>query len=117
MRTVRRLLHNLIVRFRKPPYTKGFRTPAELADHFNKHGSSVSCLTEDAYEMAADTFCGGYWNKSMVTCVRPKERRGATILYDTSTNEFAILGKDGFVESYFLRRQRGGMRFFEKQCS
>jgi pyocin large subunit-like protein len=109
-----RSLHNLKFWFKRPPFTKGFRTAAGRADHFQRHNSKFGFSNEIEYEMAADRFCGGPIGPDTHFCQRSRD--GARILYNELTNELGFVDTDGYITTYF-KPTRKGLEYFEKNCS
>ena len=111
-----RIFHNTKAWFKTPPYTKGFRNLANLADHFTRHQSRFPAITQQGYEAAADEFCGGKISKDTLLCFR--ERDGARVMYNVTSNEFAFIHADGFIGSYYIvTKPRKGTEYFKRKCS
>lgn len=79
------------------PFTSGF-DPAELPDHFTKHGAEFGAATAQIYEQMADIFFGGPTPATTHECVRS---RGDVVRYDTGTDEFGVVDRNGIIRTYF----------------
>ncbi len=99
-----------------PLLTKGFLDTGELIDHFVKHvttqGDITGITTEIEYLELADNFCAGPLDSNTVEHIRSYD--GATIRYNTVSNEFGIVGSDGYIKTYYKPTANG--RYFRRQC-
>lgn len=95
-----------------PSFTNGFKTAASRNDHFNKHGHHFSVVTEIQYEELADGFCGGKMDSNTTEFIRSNDN--AVIRYNIITNEFGIVGNDGYIKTYF--KPSRGHNYFLKNC-
>lgn len=96
-----------------PLRTKGFDV-ALRSVHFQKHGHEHNWIDSFQYEKDADHFLTKPINPTMHECRR--QRDGACIRFDESTNEFGILRANGFISTYFYRHHRG-LQYFAQECS
>ncbi len=99
-----------------PLLTKGFLDDNELGDHFDKHvirqREFPGVTTKEKYLELADTFCGGAMDSNTQEHIRSYD--GAIIRYNTVTNEFGIVGVDGYIRTYY--KPSAGERYFRRQC-
>lgn len=99
-----------------PLLTRGFLDDNELNDHFTKHvlvqRDIMGVTTEAEYLEIADNFCGGVRDANTVEHIRSTD--GAILRYNITTNEFGIVGSDGFIKTYF--KPGAGERYFRRQC-
>ena len=111
-----RIFHNSKAWFDTPPYTKGFRNLANLADHFERHKSKFPSITRQGYADAADKFCGGKIAEDTLLCFRGRD--GARVMYNVNSNEFAFVDANGFIGSYYIiTKPRKGLEYFKRKCS
>lgn len=82
-----------------PLITKGFKTPQQRKQHFADHGKQFSAADDAQYEAMADTFIGAPLAKFMLQSKRPY--KNVLVRYNPMTNEFAMLGADGHIKTYF----------------
>lgn len=99
-----------------PLLTRGFLTDDDLNDHFTKHvivqGDIAGVATETEYLEMADNFCGGVMDANTEDHIRSTD--GARLIYNRVTNEFGIVGSDGFIRTYY--KPSAGERYFRRQC-
>jgi len=100
------------------PYTKGFSTPKDRADHLQKHRGEFGAITEVEYETMADEFLGGPRSRDTLECLRSD---GALLRYNPVTGEFAILARDSTITTYFKpywrpREPARAAQYFSAQC-
>ncbi len=99
-----------------PLLTRGFLNDNELNDHFTKHvlvqGDIVGVTNETEYLELADNFCGGVRDANTDEYIRSTD--GAILRYNRITNEFGIVGSDGFIRTYY--KPSAGERYFRRQC-
>ncbi len=83
------------------PYTKGFVNDDTLTEKFDKHvilqGEFPGVITEAEYFKLADDFCGGVKEANTQEHIRSYD--GAVLRYNKTTNEFGIVGSDGFIRT------------------
>jgi pyocin large subunit-like protein len=100
------------------PYTRGFRDPGYLADHFLRHGIDVGATNETEYELLADSFLGA----PLAPGVQEGFRRNGDILrYNIITEEFGVLSRDGFIKTYYkpnpsIHGEATNLQYFQKEC-
>ena len=82
-----------------PLITKGFKTPQQLRQHFADHGKQLFAGSEAQYEAMADRFIGTPLPPRILQSKRPY--RNVLVRYNPFTNEFAMLGHDGYIKTYF----------------
>jgi filamentous hemagglutinin len=100
--------------------TKGFN-PSDLADHFKKHvtlRNEFSAATMYDYQSLADQFMSAPRSPTVHECVRAG---GDIVRYDSSTEEFGILDKDGVIRSYFKpdparHGEATNLDYWKKEC-
>lgn len=80
------------------PYTLGF-DPAELADHFTRHGHDVGATTKEEYEALADAFLGAPRDNKTQECTRLHS--GDVLRFRSSTQEFGILTSQRIIRTYY----------------
>ena len=95
--------------------TKGFRTQADLRQHFYKHGADFACATSDQYERLADAFLGGQLAADASECTR---QNGGLVRYNEITGEFGVVHPNGYIATYYLLRGSAPWRrmYFCQQC-
>lgn len=99
--------------------TRGFETEEDLLDHYQKHWAEFGAMTPDEYLAMADRFIGGDLNSSSTReCHR---RNGDRVRYNEVTEEFAVMNRDGYIQTYFrpdplLHEQGSNLNYFFQQC-
>lgn len=83
------------------PYAKGFNK-STLNSHFYRHGEQMGCKTKEQYEAKAVKFANKVNRRNCESFV---DERGTTYKYNKSTNEFAIITKNGVVKTYFKPKE------------
>jgi hypothetical protein len=78
---------------------KGFGSPALLTQHFLDHGPEFGFTSEADYEKAARAFAHTQGSDGVLSKVRAAN--GDTIIYNPSTNEFAVVTSSGIIRTYF----------------
>jgi pyocin large subunit-like protein len=89
-----------------------FETPADLTDHFDKHRGEFGALTEADYAALAEAFCCGSLGAHTEEHVRTTD--GAILRYNRVTNEFGVLGSDGYIKTYF--KPSAGRGYYQRKC-
>ncbi|WP_309930729.1 RHS repeat-associated core domain-containing protein, partial [Arthrobacter sp. 1088] len=84
---------------RHPQYTAKFGGESYLADHFARHGSALGATSAAGYEKMAAEFLQGPISPSTIEKVRTN---GDIVRFNSSTQEFGILSKDGVVRTYYV---------------
>ena len=79
--------------------TKGFENPLALSDHFTKHGARLGIADETTYLARAANFLGSPTSPTAHEFRRPWN--DDIVRYDSTTEEFGVLGKDGYIKTYF----------------
>ncbi len=92
--------------------TKGFEVGKRLL-HFDKHRREFNWIDQFDYEERADEFLTKPASVQLRECTRRTD--GATVRYDTSTGEFGILHKEGFIGTYHFKTHRG-LEYFMREC-
>jgi pyocin large subunit-like protein len=100
-----------------------FEDEASKADHFQRHGSDFGAKTADEYEKMArdflnvplDVFAG-----SVLECTR--RGNGDTIRFDTITEAFAIMRRDGIIRTFYKpdvawHGYRTSLLYFQAECA
>ena len=82
-----------------PLITKGFKTAQQRKQHFADHGKQFAAASEMQYEAMADNFIGAPLGQYMLQSKRPY--KNVLVRYNPKTNEFAMLGHDGYIKTYF----------------
>lgn len=100
------------------PPIRGFATPAERADHFNRHVTiqhEFAFVDEEAYEAAAIVFMD-----KPVDGVTIKEhlrvRDNTTVRVDVTTNEFCYVHDGTYIGSYYIARTADIEAYFKRRC-
>ena len=86
--------------------TRGFQSPIDLADHFQKHGHEFGVQESTDYETLADEFLSGPVRPTQHQCRR---KHGDTLRFDCTTDEFGALSAHGIIRTYYrlnLRKHR-----------
>ena len=99
-------------------YTRGFRNPKSLADHYQDHFLLLRIGTIVEYGKRADAFVGGPKKFGTFEC---KRRCGHRLRYNVITKEFGILDQSGIILTYFIpERQYTGkycnLCYFHSEC-
>ena len=107
--------------------------PSLLPDHFDRHGHQFGAMTEAQYEAIAVAFMTRVLPASPVKCracptcaclaygvIHECVVRGDTIRFDTVTQEFCVLGANGYLRTYY-RPDVGltgvpGINYFHRRC-
>jgi hypothetical protein len=95
--------------------TYKFGTPADLADHFQKHRVEVGATSEAEYEAKAAAFLGGQRGQHTLQCTR---KDGALLRYNPITGEFGVLA-NGLIKTYFkpfMGRPAMAAHYFQVEC-
>lgn len=70
-----------------------------LEEHFDKHGQDFDAATPEEYERFADAFIG---RQPVVPPLHECFRsNGVRCIYDTQTEEYAVVDPSGIVVTYF----------------
>ena len=77
---------------------KGFATPQKLSEHFKKHGAEFGFKSESEYLAAAQKFASSQPGSDVLVKIRAN---GDRVIYNVSTNEFAVVTPDGTIRTYF----------------
>jgi len=77
---------------------QGFNDPDNLSDHFLKHGAEFGFKTEKEYLTAAQNFVSTKGNRGVLSTVRAN---GDTVIYNPTTNEFAVVTNSGSIRTFF----------------
>jgi len=70
-----------------------------LVRHFEKHGADFGAKSVAEYEKLASDFMTKPNSQGVLEKVRPRD--GATIRYNTKTDEFGVQNKDGIIQTYY----------------
>lgn len=81
-----------------------------LQAHFNDHGQQMACSNATEYSSKAVHFANAVDRKNCVSFI---DKNGSTYKYNTRTNEFAIIKKDGIVITYY--KPKDGYDYYLKQ--
>ena len=88
-----------------------------MADHFQRHGPELGLTTEAAYLAAAIELFVLPTSPTVWECVRAS---GDFVRYDTVTQRFGVLSRDGVIikSLYFPTPGHGETRrdYFDRQC-
>lgn len=87
-------------------YTSGFLNSRLQARHFQKHvleKNEFGVLTEEEYLENADRFVGEPLDANTQVYYRKYgAEAGDMVRYNSVTNEYGVLSKDGFIITYFI---------------
>ena len=75
----------------------GFASSKDLTNHFLKHGSEFGFKTEAQYLNGAQDFAATKGGKGVLVKVRAN---GDTVIYNPTTNEFAVTKSNGTIKTY-----------------
>jgi RHS repeat-associated protein len=75
----------------------GFASTKDLTSHFLKHGSEFGFKTKAQYLKGAQDFVATKGDKGVLVKVRAN---GDTIIYNPTTNEFAVTRSNGTIKTY-----------------
>jgi pyocin large subunit-like protein len=81
-------------------HTFGFRTPLDLADHFQDHGLRLGIATEGDYETFADSFLCPICPPTGRQFTR--RRNGDIVRYDQTADVFGVKAGDGFIKTCYI---------------
>ncbi len=81
-----------------------------LQSHFGRHAAEFGYQSAQDYLIGARRLTSGGWGWGIKTFVRTNRD---TLFYDSSTNEFAVLTKNGIVRTYF--RPEMGIQYWFSQ--
>ena len=79
--------------------------------HYNKHANEMGLATVEAYTAHALRFANTIDKVNCVSFVRAGNE--STYKYNKTTNEFAIITKDGYVVTYY--KPTNGYKYFKSQ--
>jgi len=77
----------------------GFATPSDRADHFKKHAQDFDAASEIDYEQLAVVFLNAPRDVRIVEGTR--RSNGDIIRFHKVTQEFAVMGSDGIVKTFY----------------
>lgn len=80
------------------PWARDFNEQS-LQDHFERHGVQVNAPAQTSYAAKAVKFANTIDRINNVSYVR---KNGQTVKYNRRTGEFAIIDKNGYVNTYFI---------------
>ena len=80
------------------PWARDFNERS-LQDHFERHGIQVNTPVQASYAAKAVKFANTIDRVNNVSYVR---KNGQTVKYNRRTGEFAIIDKNGYVNTYFI---------------
>ena len=107
--------------------------PFLLNDHFDRHGQQFGATIEAQYEALAAAFITKYLPDRPVKCracptcaciaygaIHECEIQGNRIRFDTLTQEFCILGSNGFLRTYYCPDPEitgvSNIKYFHRRC-
>jgi len=98
--------------------TVPFRDAIDLQQHFGDHGHEFGIITELAYEARADAFLFGPRAATTMECFRPQ---GGRARYDTVTQEYGTVRRDGTIATYFIPNpaihgEPSNLAYYHKHC-
>ena len=82
-----------------------------LDKHFDWHGKSMGFGSKESYKQHAIKFANTIDKKNCVSFIDGKT--GATYKYNKSSNEFAIITKNGYVATYYKPKE--GYNYYKEQ--
>jgi len=86
-----------------------FRTQELLDSHYNKHGREFGTITKEQYLQGVNDLI----NSTGPNILTKTEEDGDTLIYNTDTNEFAVITPDNIIRTYF--RPTDGIDYFNRQ--
>ncbi|WP_370774249.1 DUF6531 domain-containing protein [Holdemania massiliensis] len=86
-----------------------FKSQDLLDSHYDKHKGEFGSITKDEYLMKANELINSEGD-NILTKVR---NNGDILYYNSSTNEFAVKTKDGFLRTFFKPSE--GLEYFKRQ--
>ena len=95
-----------------PSSPVGFRSPAELQQHFEKHGAEVGAASETAYLHRAQALRDAPLGTDVAEIVR---RDGVRTRYDRRDGGFVAFNANGVIRTYF--RPVDGEAYFLRQAN
>jgi pyocin large subunit-like protein len=96
-----------------------FATPADRADHFQRHGSDFGAVNEMEYEAKAESFLKGPKNATTYEQIRAC---GDVVRFDSASNEFGVVAANGDIRTYFIpipgvtHRYQSNLAYFQATC-
>jgi hypothetical protein len=94
------------------PTGRGFRGPAQLADHFARHGSDVGASTPEAYVALAQGLRDATVGGDVLEVVRSVD--GVISRFDRRTGAFGAYDPDGTIRTFF--KPEDGEAYFRRQA-
>ena len=91
--------------------TIGFRTRAQLEEHYQKHGPEFGQVTIDEYLSLAQTLRDAPVGSDVLEVVRPSDR--VVSRYDRTTGAFLAADADGTIRTFF--KPNDGEAYFRRQ--
>ena len=92
--------------------TVGFRTRAQLEEHFEKHGREFGQITIDEYLVRAQRLRDAATGNDVLEVVRSTD--GVVSRFDRVTGAFLAANADGTIRTYF--RPNDGEAYFRRQA-
>lgn len=94
------------------PRGRGFRGPAQLADHFARHGADVGASTPEAYVARAQALRDATVGGDVLEIVRSVD--GVISRFDRRTGAFGAYDADGTIRTFF--KPEDGEAYFRRQA-
>ncbi|MEO7361381.1 MAG: hypothetical protein ABI120_13700 [Gemmatimonadaceae bacterium] len=92
---------------------KGFRTRAQLDEHFAKHGSEFAGLSETQYLAMAQALRDAPVGGDILEIVRASD--GVVSRFDKRSGAFLAFDRDGTIRTFF--KPNDGEKYFRRQAN
>ena len=93
------LADNVMAASMRSTTSRSFANPNKLTAHFTKHKSEFGFTNEGQYLAAANNFIDTEGSAGVLSKVRMD---GNTVIYNPTTNEFAVVSPSGTILTYFM---------------
>ncbi|WP_342550457.1 SAR2788 family putative toxin [Lysinibacillus sp. FSL M8-0216] len=86
-----------------------FKSTDLLKEHYKKHGKEFGNISQSEYLELAQDLIGS----DSDDVLSKKRSDGDRVFYNKSTNEFAVLGSDGYLKTFF--KPKDGKKYYDRQ--
>ncbi|MGE7091933.1 SAR2788 family putative toxin [Lysinibacillus sp. NPDC048646] len=86
-----------------------FKSTDLLKEHYKKHGKEFGKISQSEYLERAQDLIGS----DSDNILSKKRSDGDRVFYNKSTNEFAVLGSDGYLKTFF--KPKDGKKYYDRQ--
>ena len=92
---------------------RGFRSPARLEEHYQKHGAEFGRVTMEDYLVMAQSLRDAPAGGDVLEAVRPSD--GVISRFDRATGAFLAVDRDGTIRTFF--KPNDGEAYFRRQAN